>query len=63
MATMPNISFVLGGHDFVLTPNEYVLKVSVRMCTFVLCVCDMVLSHTCLFVTIKIINCVILFDM
>ena len=52
MATMPNISFVLGDHDFVLTPNEYVLKVSVLVCVCVcVCVCVRVcvrLSNMCL---------------
>ena len=35
MDSMPNVSIVLGGHDFVLTPKEYVIIV----CTSSSCVC------------------------
>ena len=37
MDTMPNVSIVLGGHDFVLTPKEYVIIVCTSSSS--VCVC------------------------
>lgn len=39
--SLPNISIVLGGHNFVLTPKEYIIVVSIVcvICMYVLSVC------------------------
>ena len=43
MDSLPNINIVLGGHNFVLTPKEYILVVRI-----VCCVCQYVHGCVCL---------------
>ena len=47
IASLPSVAFTLSGHDFVLTPEDYVVKVEKSIVQFLLLFCTIYLPPFC----------------